>query len=54
MHKPCERETSSFLSSPATSWGPAVSGRFSALPTSSPPCFERGTKSLLESLCLFH
>ncbi|MPC66481.1 hypothetical protein E2C01_060629 [Portunus trituberculatus] len=27
MHKRCERETGSFLSSPATSWGSTVSGR---------------------------
>ncbi|MPC87351.1 hypothetical protein E2C01_082212 [Portunus trituberculatus] len=54
MHCSVERETGSFLSSPATSWGPAVPGSFSAPPSSGPPRFERGTKSLVESLCLFH
>ncbi|MPC95809.1 hypothetical protein E2C01_091036 [Portunus trituberculatus] len=54
MHCSGERETDSFLSSPATSWGSAVSGSFSALPSSGPQRFERGTKSLLESLCVFH
>ncbi|MPD04874.1 hypothetical protein E2C01_100585 [Portunus trituberculatus] len=54
MHKRCKTETGSFPSSPATSWRLAVCGRFSALPSSSPPHLERGTKSLLESLCLFH
>ncbi|MPD05249.1 hypothetical protein E2C01_100981 [Portunus trituberculatus] len=54
MHYSCARETGGFLSSPATSWGPAVPGSFSALPSSGPSRFERGTKSLLESLCVFH
>ncbi|MPC35961.1 hypothetical protein E2C01_029401 [Portunus trituberculatus] len=54
MHKRCERETGSFLSSPSTSWGPAVSERFSMLPSSGTPRFEGGTKSLMESLCVIH
>ncbi|MPC58257.1 hypothetical protein E2C01_052253 [Portunus trituberculatus] len=54
MHCSGERETGSFLLYPATSWGPAVPGSFSALPSSGPPSFERGKKSLLQSLCVFH
>ncbi|MPC58661.1 hypothetical protein E2C01_052667 [Portunus trituberculatus] len=54
MHKCCEREMGSVLSSPATSWGRTVFGRFSTLPSSGPPRFEGGTKRLMERLCLIY